>query len=243
MVRFYWLIITCFPLIIYYIVKATHYAKHPEKYDDVTCYALAQKMITIVQKRGRITTKVFGLENLPTEGGYVMYSNHQGRYDALGIMGALTKPHAVVMDYERAKKPLSNEFIMLVRGKRLKKNDPKQQVRAMQEISQEIKEGRRYLFFPEGGYTDNHNTLQEFRAGSFKCAQRAKCPIVPIAIWDSYKAFGEKGLKKVVTQVHFLDAIPFEAYEGKSTAEIRDIVKTQIEAKMQEIAGKEGCVA
>ena len=50
MVRFYWLIITCFPLIVYYIVKATHYAKHPEKYDDVTCYALAQQLITIIKK-------------------------------------------------------------------------------------------------------------------------------------------------------------------------------------------------
>lgn len=240
MVRFYWLIITTLPLIIFYIVKATHYAKHPEQYDEETCFKLAVKLIDIIKKRGKITTQVFGVEDLPKDGGYVMYSNHQGRYDALGIMGAHPSPCSVVMDYERAKMPISNQFIMLVKGKRLKKTDPRQQVRIMQEISQELKEGRRYLLFPEGGYTDNHNTLQEFHAGSFKCAQRAKCPIVPVAIWDSYKPFEGKSLKRVVTQVHFLDAIPYEAYVGKTTAEIRDIVKGKIEERMKEIAKKEG---
>lgn len=240
MIRFYYLIIMLFPLIVYYIIKATYYARHPEKYDDETCYRLAQKMIEMVRKHGRITTEVYGMEALPKTGGYVMYSNHQGRYDALGILGEHPTPCAVVMDYERAKKPLSNEFIKLVRGKRLKKNEPRQQVRIMQEIVEELKEGRKFLLFPEGGYTDNHNTLQEFHAGSFKCAQKARCPIVPVAIWDSYKPFGCNSLKKVTTQVHFLEAIPFELYEGKSTAQIRDMVRDRIEERMEEIAKKEG---
>ena len=240
MVRFYCLIIMLFPLIVYYVVKANHYAAHPEKYDEEICFKLAKKMIEIVRKRGRITTEVYGMEALPKTGGYVMYSNHQGRYDALGIIGAHPTTCAVVMDFERAKKPLSNEFIKLVRGKRLKKSDPRQQVRIMQEIVEELKEGRRYLLFPEGGYTNNRNTLQEFRAGSFKCAQKAHCPIIPVAIWDSYKPFGCNSLKKVTTQVHFLEAIPFECYQGKNTAEIRDMVRDRIEERMKEIAQKEG---
>lgn len=240
MVRFYWLMITLMPLIIFYIVKASHYARHPENYDEDACFKLAQKLINIIKKRGRITTRVFGEGNLPEEGGYVMYANHQGRYDALGIMGAHTRPCSVVMDSRRARMPISNEFIDLVRGKRLDKTDIKQQVRIMQEIAEELKAGRRYLLFPEGGYTDNHNTLQSFHAGSFKCAQKARCPIVPVAIWDSYKPFEGRSLKKVVTQVHFLETIPYEAYAGKSTAEIRDMVYDRIAERMREIAEKKG---
>ncbi|MGN1147639.1 MAG: hypothetical protein ACI4TB_04400, partial [Lachnospiraceae bacterium] len=69
MVRFYWLIITTLPLIIFYIVKATHYAKHPEQYDEETCFKLAVKLIDIIKKRGKITTQVFGVEALPKDGG------------------------------------------------------------------------------------------------------------------------------------------------------------------------------
>lgn len=239
MVRFYYLVITAFPLIVYYIIKMTHYAGHPEKYDEEVCFALAQKLIHIIKRRGRIKTKVYGTENLPAEGGYVMYSNHQGRYDAL--MGAHPTPCAVVMDYERAKMPISNEFINLVKGKRLKKTDLRQQVRTMQEIAEELKTGRRYLLFPEGGYTDNRNHVQAFHAGSFKCVQKAKCTIVPVAIWDSYKPFTGRSLKKVVTQVHFLKAIPYEDFAGWSTAQIKDMVQGKIQERMKEIAEKEGC--
>ncbi len=240
MVRFYWLMITLFPVIVYYIVKSSHYIRHPEKYDDEICFALAQKLISIIRKKGKISTKVFGRENLPYEGGYVMYSNHQGRYDALGIMGSHPKPCSVVMDSRRARMPISNEFIGLVRGKRLDKTDLRQQVRIMQEVSEEVKKGKRFLLFPEGGYTDNHNTLQDFLPGSFKCAQKAKCPIVPVAIWDSYKPFEGRSLKRVETQVHFLEPIFYETYEGKSTAQIRDMVRSRIEERMNEIAEKKG---
>ena len=241
MLRFYYLAIVLFPVLVYYIVKMTHYANHPEKYDEQTCFDLVMKLIGRIKKTSKITTDVYGTDSLPEEGGYVMYANHQGRYDAIGIMSSHPTPCTVVMDKRRARMPLSNEFIKCLKGKRLDKTDLRQQVKIMQEITEEVKEGRLYLIFPEGGYTDNHNTLQTFLSGSFKCAQKAKCPIVPVAIWDSYKPYEINSLKPVKTQVHFLDAIGYEEYAGKSTAEIRDMVKEKIQEKMDEIAGKEEC--
>ena len=47
---------------------------------------MAQVMIEHVKKRGRIETVASGMENLPTEGGYIMFANHQGKYDALGVI-------------------------------------------------------------------------------------------------------------------------------------------------------------
>lgn len=240
MVRFYYLIFITMPLIIYNITKASYYIKHPEKYGEEKCYLLAHRFIDVVKKKGRIDTQVYGEENLPDSGGYVMYSNHQGRYDALGIIGAHKKPCSVVMDYDRAKMPISNEFIGLLHGKRLKKDDLRQQLKIVQEMITELKQERKFLIFPEGGYTDNHNTLQDFHAGSFKCAQKAGCPIVPVVIWDSYKAFEGKSLGRVTTQVHFLEVIPPDTFTDKSTAEIRDMVRSKIEERINEIAEKEG---
>lgn len=241
MIRFYYLIVVSMPLIIYYITKASYYIKHPHKYDVEKRFQLAQKFIQIVKKNGRINTEVYGTEHLPENGGYVMYSNHQGRYDALGIIGAHKKPCSVVMDYKRSTKPISTQFIGLLGGKRLKKEDPRQQVRIIQEMIAELKQGRIFLLFPEGGYTDNHNTLQIFHAGSFKCAKKAGCPIVPVVIWDSYRPFEEKNLRPVTTQVHFLEAIPPTAFADKTTAQISDMVRSKIEERLNEIAEKEGC--
>ena len=75
--------------------------------------------------------------------------------------------------------------------------------------------------------------MQDFMAGSFKCAVRAKAPIVPVAIIDSYKAFGINSLRKVRTQVHFLEPIFYEEYAGMKTTEIADLVKARIAEKIQ----------
>lgn len=233
MFRFYYVVITGIPLIIFYIIVMTVYVSHPEKYDENQCYALARKLIGLVKKRGRISTKVYGVENLPRGGGYVMYSNHQGKYDALGILAAHERPCSVVMDYERSRMPGATQFISLIRGKRLKKGDLRQQVKLMAELAGEVEAGRRFLIFPEGGYRQNHNEMQEFHAGSFKCVQRAKCPIVPVAILDSYKVFEGMSLKKVVTQVHFLPVIPYDEYAGMSTRQIGELVKARIRERME----------
>ena len=79
MVRFYYVILVSLPLIIYYLIMAEHYASHREQYDEKQCYDLAQKMVRRMKKNARIKTISYGEENLPSEGGYIMYSNHQGR--------------------------------------------------------------------------------------------------------------------------------------------------------------------
>lgn len=235
MVRFYYVILTGIPLILFYVAVMSIYAAHPDKYDEYSCYALAQKLIGLVKKRGRISTKVYGTENLPKETGYMMYSNHQGKYDALGIMAAHEQPCSVIMEYERSNMFGVTQFIELIKGKRLKRDDLRQQMRTLNEVAGEVAAGRRYLIFPEGGYDKNHNEVQEFKAGSFKCVQKAKCPIVPVAIWDSYRAFEGKSLKRVVTQVHFLPAISYDEYAGMKTNEISNMVKERIEICMDTI--------
>ncbi len=210
-----------------------YYTSHPEKYSEKECYRLAIRIIDKIKKRGRIKTDVYGEDNLPGDDGYIIFSNHQGKYDALGIMAAHKKPCTVVMEDEKSKTVLVKQFIDLIHGKRLKKDDLKQQVKIFDEIAKEVKKGRKYIIFPEAGYDNNQNTLQEFYAGCFRTAIKAKCPIVPTVVWDSYKAFGTNSLKKVKTQVHFLEAIPYSEYEKLNSQELRDLVVEKIASKME----------
>lgn len=68
------------------IPQAGYYAARDWKYSEEFRYQYDLKMIRQMMKTARISTSVYGRENLPSQGGYVMFPNHQGKYDALGIM-------------------------------------------------------------------------------------------------------------------------------------------------------------
>lgn len=229
MIRFFYVIFVNLYRIPYMVSKMRHQANHPEKYSEVKRYNLARRAFTMVRRSGHVRTKAYGEENLPKEGGYVMFSNHQGKYDVLGIMLSHKEPCSFVMDKNKSNTIIVSEIVDLVQGKRLDKNDVRQALTIINEVAQEVREERKYIFFPEGGYEfNNKNVMGIFRPGSFKCAVKAKAPIVPVAIIDSYKVFNSFTIGRVTTQVHFLKPFFYEDYKGLKTTEIAEMVKERI---------------
>lgn len=228
MLRFYFLIFTSIPLVIYYILLGRSIANHIEKYTEEQRYKYALDLMHLIQKKGRIKTKAFGVENLPKEGGYVMFPNHQGKYDTLGIITTHEKPCTIMIDKSRSYLPLADEVTDVLQGCRLDKTNMRAQVESIIQVTKELISGRRYIIFPEGGYDHNGNNLQEFLPGAFKCAMKAKCPIVPVALIDSYLPFGTNSLKPVNTQVHYLKPLYYEDYKEMTSKEISDYVKQVI---------------
>ncbi|MCM1191026.1 MAG: 1-acyl-sn-glycerol-3-phosphate acyltransferase [Butyrivibrio sp.] len=228
MLRLGFVVVVSLPFIIYYLSKAKIMEKRKGNFSEEKRYKMARRCIRIMMRHGRIETECTGLEHLPGEGGYVMYPNHQGKYDSLGIMYAHPRPCTLVMDYDRSRLPIVSPFIDLVQGKRLDKRDMRSQVKTILQIADEVAAGRRYIVFPEGGYDHNKNDVQDFMPGAFKCATRAKAPIVPVALIDSYKPFGMNSLKKVRTQVHFLKPLFYAEYKEMTTLQIAELVKSRI---------------
>ncbi len=234
MTRLVYVCILSFPFIIYYLWKVWHMERHPAEYSEEACYRFARRMIAIMKRNGRIHTTVYGTENLPAEGGYIMYPNHQGKYDSLGIISSHQKPCTVMMDEKRSHLILADQFITLLQGCRIDKTSIKTQVTAIRQVINEVKAGRRYIIFPEGGYYKNKNNVQKFLPGAFKCAMLAKSPIIPVALIDSYKPFGINSLRPVTTQVHFLEPIYYEDYKDLTSKEIAELIRQQIIATITE---------
>ena len=232
MLRFYYVILISIPFIIFYLLMAEHYVRNRERYDEEQCYKLAKKVVVRFKKNARIRTISYGEEYLPQDGGYIMYSNHQGRYDAIGIISAHKKPCTVVMDEVRSRLLIVNQFVELLEGVRLSRTDFRQQVECARTIQNGVEQGRRYIYFPEGGYDKNGNELQDFRPGAFNCVKKAKAPIVPVAIYDSHIPFDVNSLRKVTTQVCFLEPLYYEEYHEMTTQEISEVVKARIEECM-----------
>ena len=235
MLRFYYEAGSSPYFVVHMLFKYRKYMNHPEKYNREDKYRLAQHIMDHMRRRGRTKTEVFGLDNLPNDTGYIIYPNHQGKYDALGIMLYHDEPMGVLMEKKQSEKIVAKQVIDLVEGKRLDFDDPRQQLRVLNEIGHEVAAGRKYLIFPEGKWSDNKNKLQKFNSGCFRCSIASKTPIVPCVLVDSYKALNGNSLKKCTTQIHYLTPIPYEEYKDLKKTEISELVKSRIQTKLDEI--------
>lgn len=235
MLRFYLVIILSIGAIIYFVPKMAYYARHPEKYTEEDCYALAQEVMRRVKKTGKINTEFYGVENLPdTKEGYILVANHQGKSDTMAILSGHKRPCSVLMDKKRSYMPIAKQFVDLLKGQRIDRRSSRQQITVLNNIAKEVGEGRVYLVFPEGGYRKNQdNRTNEFKNGCFLCALNAKCPIVPVVLIDSYKPFGEKGFKPVTTKTIFLPPIPYEDFKDMKAPEVSKMVKGIIDAEIE----------
>ena len=228
MLRFWFVILVSIPFIILLYVKEADMRKREDKYSEEDRYRFARKIANTLRRNANIKTLVYGQENLPREGGYVMYPNHQGKYDAVGIIYGHREPCTIVMDEKRSHLPIMSPYLSVLRGSTLDRESIKSQAETIRKIITEVKDGRRYIMFPEGGYDKNHNNVREFMPGAFKCSLRSKTPIVPVALIDSYKPFGVNSLRRVKTQVHFLPPIPYDEYKNMNTEEIAGLVRKMI---------------
>ena len=60
-------------------------------------------------------------------------------------------------------------------------------------------------------------------------ATKAKCPIVPVALIDSFKPFDTKSISHVKVQVHFLKPMYYDEYKDMRTTEIAAVVHDKIQ--------------
>lgn len=214
--------------------KLCYYARHVEKYTEEERYAMLKYIDRRANWGGRITIDAHGVENIPEKDGFVFYPNHQGLYDVLAIMEPCPRPFSVVMKKEVANVPFLKQVFACMKAIALDREDVRQAMRVMLEVAEEVKKGRAYLIFPEGTRSKMGNRLLDFKGGSFKCAMKAKCPIVPVALIDSYKSFDTNSIEKLTVQVHYLKPLMYEDYKDMKSTEIAALVKKRIEDTIEQ---------
>lgn len=210
-----------------------------EPYVESENYAYLKWITGELVRTGHIRVEGYGMEHLPQEGGYLMCPNHQGKLDAFAVIAVHEKPCTAVMDEAKSHVIFINEILEMMRGKRLELNNPRKAVGVINAITEEVAAGRRYILFPESGYTrEKKNTLIDFKAGCFKIALNSKMPIVPVVLVDTYKAFNSMQLTPVTAQVHFLPPIPYEEFQHMKTVQIAAMVQERIQNKLDELLGR-----
>ena len=214
-------------------IKLCRYAKHTDEYSEEEKYAHIRYILDRAIIGGNVNVEVTGIENMPDESGYMLYANHQGMFDVLAIAATVKHPIGAVLKKELFNVPLLHQIAVCTHSFSMDREDVRQSLTVIQGVTEEVKKGRNYLIFPEGTRSKN-NQMLEFHGGSFRCATKSKCPIVPIALIDSYRVLDEKGSHPITMQLHYLKPIYFEEYQGMKPAEVAELVKSRIQEKINE---------
>ncbi|HIY64127.1 MAG TPA: 1-acyl-sn-glycerol-3-phosphate acyltransferase [Candidatus Mediterraneibacter stercoripullorum] len=204
-------------------------ASHVDKYTEEDMYEFLRWIDLHANKGGSVHIDVHGLENLPKKDGFVFFPNHQGLYDVLAIIDACPRPFSVVAKKEIANIPFLKQVFACMKAYMLDREDVRQAMQVIINVTKEVKNGRNYLIFAEGTRSKKGNLVGTFKGGSFKCATKARCPIVPIALIDSFKPFDTNTIRPVTVQVHFLKPLEYEDYKNMKTTEIAEAVQNQIQ--------------
>ena len=214
--------------------KLCRYAKHTDDYAETEKWQHIQYILDLAITGGNIDLQVTGLENIPQENGFMLYANHQGLFDVMAIASTCDAPLGAVLKKELYNVPFIHQIALCTKSFSMDREDVRQSLTVIQNVTEELKKGRNYLIFPEGTRSKKGNEMLEFHGGSFRCATKSKCPVVPVALVDSYRVLDEKGSKPVAMQLHYLKPISYEEYASMKPAELAGLVRSRIEAKIAE---------
>ena len=215
-------------------IKLCYHANHVDKYTEEEHYKMLRFITRRANKGGNVTIDVHGQENIPSKDGFIFFPNHQGLYDVLAIMDACPRPFSVVAKKEVENIQFLKQVFSCMKAYMIDREDVRQAMQVIVNVTNEVKNGRNYIIFAEGTRSKNGNHPGNFKGGSFKAATKAKCPIVPVALIDSFKPFDTNTISPVTVQVHFLKPMLYEEYKDMKTNEIAETVKERIQNKINE---------
>lgn len=215
-------------------IKLCYRASHADKFTDEQHNKFFKYIVKRANKGGNVNISFFGQENIPNEEGFMLFPNHQGMYDVLALIEGCPSPLSVVYKIELKDIPFIKQIAKCMKAFFIDREDIRQSMKVIVDVSNEVKKGRNYIIFPEGTRSKMGNKMGEFKGGSFKAATKAKCPIIPVALIDCFKPFDSHSIKKVHVQVHYLEPLYYEEYKNMKTTEIAEEVKCRIEKVIKE---------
>lgn len=218
----------------FYYFKAIYYGKS-KKVSERKKYEFLQDIVRHANKGGNVVIESYGTENIPKEDGFLITPNHQGMYDVLAVVHTLGHPVSAVIKKELKNVPVLKRLFDVMGVQLMDREDVRQSMKVIIEVIKAVNEGKNYLIFPEGTRSKNGNVVGEFKAGSYKIATKAKCPIVPVAMVDSFKPFDTNTISPVTMKICYLEPLYYEDYKDLNTTEIAELVKARIVDKMQEL--------
>lgn len=143
--------------------------------------------------------EVFGLENLPRQGGFLLAANHASFLDPPMIGCQVSRQIAYFARKTLWKGGVSSWWLDTV-GTIPVDRDGGQDISAIKRVLKALRDERGLILFPEGTRTPD-GRLQPAKAGVGFIAVKTQVPVVPVRIFGSFEAFGKGRPLRLGTRV------------------------------------------
>lgn len=128
--------------------------------------------------------RIYGSNNIPTEGACVIAANHTSFLDSLALCAALPPSIAFVAKRELADERIAGPFLRRLGTAFVERFDPAEGLADTERLIRSLHSGESLVFYPEGTF-DRMPGLRKFHMGAFMAAAQSGIPVVPAAIRGS----------------------------------------------------------
>lgn len=222
-------------LLFFYLFKMKRWAKHLDKYPLDMRYRQVRAFIKKISLNLNCEINVFGLENLPKDTNFFIVSNHMSAFDPLPFMLNCEKPLAFVGKKELVKVPILPTAMKIIEADYIDREDLRQSLTVMLKVEEDLKKGNKsWMIFPEGTrIRDQLAKIASFHYGTFRPAVKAGVPIIPAAIYGSFRVLKNKPkFKKYPVSISFLKPLMPEDYKGMPTCDIAILMQQEIQREI-----------
>ena len=170
--------------------------------------------------------KTIGISNLPKTGGVVVVSNHGSHLDPPILGHALGRPVAFMAKNELFKVPILSFIISACGAYPVKRGSGDRE--ALRTASNRLIEGFATGVFLDGTRQEN-GRVNDPKAGAALLAARTGCPILPVAIVNSHRAFPKGSFLPRFVSIHLKVG---ELIDAPLTRKREDLVSTTKEIQL-----------
>jgi len=132
---------------------------------------------------------VLGEENVPKDEPVLYVANHRSYFDILLTYVRVPRPTGYISKKEMERYPLLRNWMRNLHCLFLDRKDIKQGLKTILTGIEQMKSGISMCIFPEGTRNKVNDTFLPFHGGSFKLAEKSRCPIIPISLNNTAAIF------------------------------------------------------
>ena len=170
--------------------------------------------------------QTLGMSNVPKTGGVVVVSNHGSHLDPPILGHALSRPVAFMAKSELFRVPVLSFIISACGAYSVKRGAGDRE--ALRTASNRLNEGWATGVFLDGTRQEN-GRVNEPKAGAALLAARTGCPILPVAIVNSHRAFPKGSFLPRFVSIHLKVG---ELIDPPLTRKREDLVSTTKEIQL-----------
>ena len=220
-------------------MKFNSIKEHKTKEEAVAyVYKIVTNWSNFIIKTAGLTLTVVGKENIPDEP-CLFVGNHQSNFDIPVILSNMNRPTGAVAKKEMEKIPIMSYWMSQIHCVFMDRENPREALKAIAEGVDSLKDGYSMLIFPEGTRSKSNN-MGEFKKGSMRLAIKAGVPIVPVTLYDTYKAMeGNNGkIKKANAKLIIDKPIYLDNMSKEEKANISEVVQNIIQSNLDNLNSK-----